>query len=58
MGGVDVPVAGPVAQGQYLGLDQVNVGPLPGRVGYGEKEVLLRVGGELANAVTVRLRTP
>jgi len=29
VGGVPVNVAGPVAQSQYAGLDQVNLGPLP-----------------------------
>ena len=29
VGGIDVPVLAAVAQGQFVGLDQVNVGPLP-----------------------------
>jgi uncharacterized protein (TIGR03437 family) len=57
VGGVEVPVSGPVAQSQYPGLDQVNLGPLPLRVGYGQKQIVIRQGEALANAVTVTFRT-
>ncbi len=56
VGGISVPVAGPVAQGQYQGLDQINLGPLPLRVGLGQKEIVIRQGEELANIVTVTFR--
>jgi len=55
---VSVPVAGPVAQGQYQGLDQINLGPLPPRIGYGQKQVVIRQGGDIANIVTVTFRAP
>lgn len=58
VGGAAVPVNGPVAQGQYAGLDQINLGPLPPRVGYGLKEIVIRQGDSLANTVTVTLRAP
>lgn len=57
IGGVFVPVAGPVAQDQYAGLDQVNLGPLPqSLIGRGEVPVVLTVDGKTANSVTVRFR--
>ncbi len=56
VGGVTVPVIGPVAQGQYAGLDQINLGPLPTRVGLGVKQIIIRQGDDLANPVTVTLR--
>lgn len=58
VGGVPVPVAGPVAQGQYQGLDQINLGPLPVRIGRGQKQIVIRQGEALANLVTVTFRTP
>ena len=57
IGGVNVNVAGPVAQGQYLGLDQVNLGPLPRSLaGKGEQDAVLTVDGKQASVVTVRIR--
>ena len=57
IGGVPVGVAGPVAQSQYVGLDQVNLGPLPQSLaGRGEVPVVLTVDGKTANPVTVSLR--
>ncbi|MEO8096435.1 MAG: pectin acetylesterase-family hydrolase [Acidobacteriota bacterium] len=58
VGGVEVPVAGPVAQGQYQGLDQINLGPLPLRIGLGQKQIVIRQGDDLANIVTVTFRAP
>ncbi len=58
VGGVNVPVAGPVAQGQYPGLDQMNLGPLPTRIGLGQKEIVVRQGTRLANGVSVTFRVP
>lgn len=57
VGGEPVGVTGPVAQGQYEGLDQVNLGPLPRTLaGRGEVEIRLVVGGRSANVVTVEVR--
>ena len=57
IGGVSVPVAGPVAQSQYAGLDQLNLGPLPHSLaGRGELAIVVTVDGKVANAVTVSLR--
>ena len=56
VGDVAVPVAGPVAQGQYQGLDQINLGPLPLRVGAGQKQIVIRQGDNLANITTVTFR--
>ena len=56
VGDIVVPVAGPVAQGQYPGLDQINLGPLPLRIGLGQKEITIRQGDDLANSTTVTFR--
>lgn len=53
---IAVPVAGPVAQGQYQGLDQINLGPLPARIGLGRKEILLRQGDALSNSTFVTFK--
>jgi uncharacterized protein (TIGR03437 family) len=55
--GERVPVIGPVPQGEYAGLDQVNVGPLPrSLVGRGNVEVLVVVDGKAANSVTAEIQ--
>lgn len=57
MGGLDVPVLAAVAQGQYAGLDQINVGPLPiALAGRGEVNVNFQVDGRMTNPVTVNIR--
>jgi len=54
VGGFPVPVAGPVAQPQYPGLDQVNLGPLPPTLaGRGEVPIEFTLRGKAANVVTV-----
>lgn len=56
VGGEDVrvPFAGP--QGGFVGLDQINVGPLPqSLIGRGEIGVVLTVDGKRANTVTVNV---
>jgi len=58
VGGVNVPVAGPVAQSQFPGLDQINLGPLPARIGLGAKEIIIRQGNVLANTVMVGFKAP
>ncbi|MGB7720934.1 MAG: SUMF1/EgtB/PvdO family nonheme iron enzyme [Bryobacteraceae bacterium] len=57
VGGVSVSVTGPVAQSQYVGLDQVNLGPLPRSLaGRGEVAVVVTVDGKAANAVTLNIQ--
>ena len=57
IGGVNVNVAGPVAQGEFVGLDQVNLGPVPRSLaGKGEVDVILTIDGKQANAVTVAFK--
>jgi uncharacterized protein (TIGR03437 family) len=57
VGGVSVPVLAAVAQGQFQGLDQINVGPLPASlVGRGEIPVEFLVDGKPTNPVTVNIR--
>jgi uncharacterized protein (TIGR03437 family) len=56
VGEVAVPVAGPVAQGQYQGLDQINLGPLPLRIGPGQKQIVIRQEDGIANVSTVTFR--
>jgi uncharacterized protein (TIGR03437 family) len=56
--GIQVPVVGPAAQAQYQGLDQLNLGPLPARIGYGAKEIVIRQGDALANSTTVTFKQP
>jgi uncharacterized protein (TIGR03437 family) len=46
-----------VAQSQYVGLDQVNLGPLPPSLAdRGEVVVTLTVDGKACNAVTVNIQ--
>jgi uncharacterized protein (TIGR03437 family) len=57
IGGVNVSIAGPVAQGQFAGLDQLNLGPIPRTLaGKGELDVLLTVDAKPANVVSVAFR--
>ena len=57
IGGVDVPLLGAVAQGQFEGLDQAVVGPLPPTLGgRGDVEAIFTFDGIQANAVTVNIR--
>jgi uncharacterized protein (TIGR03437 family) len=54
--GMPVPFAGPVAQGEFEGLDQINLGPLPRSLaGRGVVEIVITVDGKQANVVTVAL---
>ncbi len=56
MRGEDVPLYGAQAQGEFVGLDQVNAGPLPRTLaGRGEVPIELTADGLPANAVTVVL---
>jgi len=57
IGGVSVALAGPVAQGEFAGLDQVNLGPLPATLaGKGEVPIGLSIDGKPANTVTVNIQ--
>jgi len=56
IGGQDGVVQFAGAQGQYVGLDQVNVLLPPSLRGSGEVPVVLTVGGVAANTVTVNFR--
>lgn len=57
VGGVEVPAVGAVAQGQFEGLDQAVIGPIPaGLAGSGEVDVVLTFDDKDANTVTVNLQ--
>jgi uncharacterized protein (TIGR03437 family) len=56
IGGIFVPVLGASPQGQFSGLDQINIGPLPPQVAGGEREIALIADGAKANPVTVLLK--
>ncbi len=52
--GMPVPFNGPVAQGEFDGLDQINIGPLPRSLaGRGEVQIVITIDGKQANVVTV-----
>ena len=54
IGGAPVPVVGAVAQGQFLGLDQLVVGPLPRALaGQGDVDVVFTADDRPANVVTI-----
>jgi uncharacterized protein (TIGR03437 family) len=45
------------AQSQYVGLDQVNIGPLPRSLeGSGSVNIVLMADGETANTVNVTIK--
>ncbi|HEX8998979.1 MAG TPA: hypothetical protein VGB07_03700, partial [Blastocatellia bacterium] len=57
LGGTNTPIpyAGP--QGEFVGLDQVNAGPIPrSLIGRGEVGLLLTVDGKTANVVLTNFR--
>jgi uncharacterized protein (TIGR03437 family) len=57
IGGEDVPVSFAGPQGEFAGLDQVNLGPLPRALaGLGEVEINISAGGKRSNPVTVTVR--
>jgi len=55
VGGIEVPVVYTGPQGQFQGLDQANIGPLPGSLKShpGEKDIELTVDGVRTNVVQV-----
>ena len=58
IGGVSVPVSYAGAQGQYAGLDQVNVSLPGGLANLGQLSIVLTVDGMASNAVTVNTGAP
>jgi uncharacterized protein (TIGR03437 family) len=57
VGGEVVNVLGAGPQGEFIGLDQVNIGPIPARLaGRGEVNILLFANGVQANPVSVSIR--
>ena len=57
VGGESVPVLGAGPQGQFVGLDQINIGPLPRSLaGRGEVNIVLTVDAKQANTVTVGIQ--
>jgi uncharacterized protein (TIGR03437 family) len=56
VGGVDAPVAFAGPQGQFVGLDQINV-QLPASLrGRGDVPVIFTVDGQTSNTVTINIR--
>ena len=56
IGGVAATVLGAAAQSQYPGLDQVNVVVPPALKGSGVVNLVLRVDGQAANTVSIRIQ--
>ncbi|MBI1763937.1 MAG: hypothetical protein HYR56_21135 [Acidobacteria bacterium] len=57
IGGVETPVSFVGAQGDLVGLDQINVGPLPRALaGRGEVDLVLTADGKAANTVKVSIK--
>ncbi len=54
--GIDVTVLDARAQGEFVGLDQVNIGPLPRNLPKGNINLVLTVDGRETNAVTVNIQ--
>ncbi len=56
LAGFSIPVLGAVAQGQFLGEDQINIGPIPLSLPAGSLTLALTVDGLAANKITVLLQ--
>ena len=57
VGGVSVPVLGWAATAQFVGEDQVNIGPLPQALaGSGSVNIVITADGQQANIVTVTIQ--
>ena len=54
--GIGIPVLGAVPQGEFVGLDQVNIGPLPRNTPKGNINLVLTVDGRETNTVTVNIQ--
>lgn len=56
IGGIAVPVQYAGEQGEFVGLDQVNLGPIPRELaGQGEVQIVLMVDGVPTNTVTISI---
>jgi uncharacterized protein (TIGR03437 family) len=54
IGGTNIPVLFAGAQGQFNGLDQINLGPVPRElIGRGTVDIVIKVDGQAANTVQV-----
>jgi len=57
VGGLSVPVLGAAATAQFVGEDQVNIGPLPPSLaGKGSVNIVITADGQAANTVTVTIQ--
>jgi uncharacterized protein (TIGR03437 family) len=57
IGGTATPILGFAAAPGFVGLDQINVGPVPrSLIGRGPADVVLMVSGKTANTVTVNIK--
>jgi uncharacterized protein (TIGR03437 family) len=57
VGGHGVPVLSSGPQGVYVGLDQINIGPLPVSLeGLGQTNIVLTANGQAANAVNITFK--
>ncbi len=56
IGGVDAPVLFVGAQGDFVGLDQINLQVPRSLIGRGEVEIRLTADGQQANAVTINVK--
>lgn len=57
VGGMSVPVLSAGAQGQFIGEDQVNIGPLPrGLAGRGNVDLVLTADGKTANITNLTIK--
>jgi len=57
MNGINVPVIYAGAQAQFLGEDQVNMGPIPTSLkGAGNVNIVITVNGQASNTVTVNIQ--
>lgn len=57
IGGINVPVAYAGSQNYYVGLDQINLGPLPPSLkGVGMVDIVFTADGEIANKLKVNLQ--
>jgi uncharacterized protein (TIGR03437 family) len=57
VGGQKVPVVFAGAQGQFVGEDQVNIGPLPSSLaGSGATNIVITADGQTANTVNLTIQ--
>jgi len=57
IGGTPTPILGFAAAPGFVGLDQINVGPIPrSLIGRGNADVALTVNGKPANTVTINIK--